>query len=57
TRCDAEKGTIAVPDYFAPACMAPFTGDNGGATATGVTADEITIVQIMTPSSTTSLQQ
>lgn len=29
TRCDAEKGTIAVPDYFAPACMAPFTGDNG----------------------------
>ena len=24
--------------------IAPFTGDNGGATATGVTADEITIV-------------
>jgi len=49
TRCDAEKGTIAVPDYFAPACMAPFTGDNGGATATGVTADEITIVHYLGP--------
>ena len=51
TRCDAEKGTIAVPDYFAPACMAPFTGDNGGATATGVTADEITIVHYQGPDS------
>jgi len=49
TRCDAEKGTIAVPDYFAPPCMAPFTGDNGGATATGVTADEITIVHYLGP--------
>jgi len=29
-RCDTELGTIAVPDYFAPPCMAPFTGDNGG---------------------------
>jgi hypothetical protein len=49
TRCDADKGTIAVPDYFAPTCMAPFTGDNGGATATGVTADEITIVHYQGP--------
>jgi hypothetical protein len=48
-RCDTEKGTIAVPDYFAPACMAPFTGDNGGATAQGVTADEITIVHYQGP--------
>jgi len=48
-RCDTELGTIAVPDYFAPACMAPFTGDNGGATATGVTADEITIVHYLGP--------
>ena len=43
-RCDTTTGRLAVPDYFAPDCMAPFTGDNGGATATGVTADEITIV-------------
>ncbi len=33
-----------MPDFFARPCFAPFTGDNGGATATGVTADEITIV-------------
>jgi len=43
-RCDISTGRLAVPDYFAPECMAPFTGDNGGATATGVTADEITLV-------------
>lgn len=43
-RCDTETGRLAVPDYFAPECMAPFTGDNGGATSTGVTAEEITIV-------------
>ena len=49
TRCDTELGTIAVPDFFAVACMAPFTGDNGGATATGVTADEITIVHYQGP--------
>jgi hypothetical protein len=43
-RCDTSTGRLAVPDFFAPECYAPFTGDNGGATATGVTADEITIV-------------
>lgn len=43
-RCDTTRGRLAVPDYFAPECMAPFTGDNGGATANGVTADEITLV-------------
>ncbi|HQZ33277.1 MAG TPA: hypothetical protein PK020_02575, partial [Ilumatobacteraceae bacterium] len=43
-RCDTSTGRLAVPDYFAPECMAPFTGDNGGATAPGVTADEITLV-------------
>ncbi len=43
-RCDTELGRIAVPDYFAPECYAPFEGDNGGATATGVTADSIKVV-------------
>ncbi len=43
-RCDTSTGRIAVPDFFRSECFAPFTGDNGGATATGVTADEITIV-------------
>ena len=43
-RCDTSTGRLAVPDFFAPACMAPFTGDNGGETDQGVTADEITVV-------------
>jgi hypothetical protein len=43
-RCDTSTGRLAVPDYFAQPCFAPFTGDNGGATAPGVTGDQITIV-------------
>ncbi|MCU1368077.1 MAG: hypothetical protein JWN39_3716 [Ilumatobacteraceae bacterium] len=41
--CDQKTGRIAVPDFFTAECYAPFTGDNGGATADGVTADTITI--------------
>ena len=48
-RCDTASGLIAVIDYFAPECFAPFNGDNGGATEVGVTADEITIVHYMGP--------
>ena len=48
-RCDTSVGRIAVTDYFAPFCMAPFDGDNGGATDQGVSADEITIVHYMGP--------
>jgi hypothetical protein len=44
-RCDTETGRVKVQTFFAPQCYAPFTGDNGGATARGVTADTITIVQ------------
>ena len=44
TRCDTTTGRLAVPDYFAPECYAPFKGDNGGATYAGVTADTINIV-------------
>lgn len=43
-RCDTSTGRLAVPDYFAQLCFAPFKGDNGGATAPGVTGDEITLV-------------
>ncbi len=50
-RCDTETGRIKVIDAFAPFCMAPFTGDNGGATEVGVTADEITIVHYLGPDS------
>lgn len=48
-RCDTKRGRLAVVDYFAPDCMAPFSGDNGGATSTGVTADTITIVHYQGP--------
>ena len=44
SRCDTSTGRLAVPDFFAQPCFAPFTGDNGGAAAPGVTGDEITIV-------------
>ncbi|MET0159702.1 MAG: hypothetical protein ABW279_09475, partial [Acidimicrobiales bacterium] len=37
--CDTERGTVAIPNYFAAECYAPFEGDNGGATDTGVTED------------------
>ena len=44
-RCDTERGVLAVPDFFASVCYAPFgDNDNGGATATGVTADSVTVV-------------
>jgi hypothetical protein len=48
-RCDTATGNVAVPDYFAPECYAPFTGDNGGATAPGVTADSIKVVYYLGP--------
>ena len=47
--CDVERGTIAVPDFFAPDCYAPFEGDNGGETASGVTGDSIKIVVYQGP--------
>lgn len=43
-RCDTESGVLAIPIFPAPECYAPFTGDNDGATATGVTADTIKLV-------------
>ncbi|MGZ4675162.1 MAG: hypothetical protein ACXVJ7_11005 [Acidimicrobiia bacterium] len=41
--CDTARGTVAVPLTYAPPCVKPFSGDNGGATAPGVTADTITV--------------
>jgi hypothetical protein len=41
--CDVARGAVAVPLTYAPPCVEPFTGDNGGATAPGVTGDEITV--------------
>lgn len=47
--CDTERGKAAVPDPYAPDCFAPFEGDNGGATAPGVTEDSIKVVLYVTP--------
>ena len=43
-RCDTEIGRVAMPIWPQPECFAPFGGDNGAATATGVTADSIKVV-------------
>ena len=48
-KCDTDLGTYAYPDFFAGECVVPWTGDNGGATETGVTADTITIVVYSAP--------
>lgn len=42
--CDRETGRVAMPMPYAPPCAEVFTGDNGGATATGVTEDTVKIV-------------
>ena len=41
--CDTARGTVAVPLTFAPPCVKPFTGDNGGSTSPGLTASTITV--------------
>jgi hypothetical protein len=43
-RCDTDLGKLKYPSFFAGECYAKFTGDNGGATATGVTGDSIKVV-------------
>ncbi len=42
--CDPETGRLAFPSLFAPPCVPEFTGDNGGALGSGVTAETIKIV-------------
>jgi hypothetical protein len=42
--CDTETGRIMLVSVYAPPCVEPFTGDNGGATSPGVTADSVKIV-------------
>lgn len=42
-RCDPSTGTVQVPLSLAPPCVPVFTGDNGGATAKGVTADTVKV--------------
>lgn len=42
--CDTAAGRIKLPVVLAPPCVAPFSGDNGGATTPGVTGDEVKII-------------
>lgn len=44
-RCDADTGHVRIPTVYAAPCVPVFEGDNGGATAPGVTADTITVVR------------
>ncbi len=48
TRVTRRPGGLKIPSYFAPECYAN-VDDNGGATATGVTADTITVVVYIAP--------
>lgn len=42
--CDPRTGRIELPTIYAPPCVEAFDGDNGGATATGVSGESIKIV-------------
>ena len=42
--CNTELGTVKIPYDYASPCAKPSSGDNGGATADGVTGDSIKIV-------------
>ncbi|MBN2621862.1 MAG: hypothetical protein JXA83_00780 [Acidimicrobiales bacterium] len=46
--CDTETGRIELVSVYAPPCVEPFEGDNGGATYAGVTEDEVKIVYYQT---------
>ena len=47
--CDPDTGQVAVPQTFAALCVRPFPegGDNGGATARGVTATTVKVVGVI----------
>jgi hypothetical protein len=46
--CDTETGRIKLVSVYAPPCVEPFRGDNGGATSPGVTADTVKVVEYIT---------
>ncbi len=43
-RCDVDEGVLALPLNPPAECFAPYTGDGGGDSATGVTDDSIRVV-------------
>ena len=55
-RCDTERGTVKMPASIAPPCVPEFTGDNGGATAKGVTGDTIKVAYYVPPPGTDAQQ-
>ena len=42
--CDPATGKLRLPTVYAPPCVVPFDGDNGGATSPGVTADSVKLM-------------
>lgn len=42
--CDTTTGRVKIPTVYSAPCVQPFTGKNGGATAQGVTGNEIKVV-------------
>lgn len=47
--CDPVTGRVRLPSVYAPPCVPAFTGDNGGETYRGVTADTIKVVSYESP--------
>jgi hypothetical protein len=43
--CNTETGKLKLVSVYAPPCVEPFAGDNGGATSPGVTADAVKVVE------------
>lgn len=42
--CDTDTGRVKIPSWYAPTCVEPFRGDNGGATSPGVTGGTIKVI-------------
>jgi hypothetical protein len=42
--CDPKTGRLELPTVYAPPCVVPFEGDNGGTTSPGVTGDSVKII-------------
>ena len=49
SNCNTATGLVKLPSWDGPPCMAAFSGDNGGATAPGVTKDTIRIAYYSAP--------
>ena len=42
--CDTTTGRVKIPSVYSPPCIQPFSGRNSGATASGVTDQDIKVV-------------